>query len=214
MAEYEALLLGLQLALELKVRAIQVYSDSQLVVNQVNSICEVVDLVMVKYLALVAKLKCKFQKFCLNKIPRTENEQADSLSKFASDSSLSSISVFVEILDEPSFMKPRMMEISTGQDTPSWTDSITSFLLDMIVLEDKQEEMRLRMKASLYTLVDGVLYKRSFSLLLWCLNPYEAEYALREVHEGVYRSHIGARTLAHKVLRQGYYWPSMYKDAT
>ncbi|GKV30031.1 hypothetical protein SLEP1_g38898 [Rubroshorea leprosula] len=135
-------------------------------------------------LALVAKLKCKFQKFCLSKIPRTENEQADSLSKFASDSSSHSRSVFVEVLDEPSFMKPR-------------------------------EAMKLRRKASRYTLVNGVLYKRSFSLpLLRCLNPYEAEYALREVHEGVCGSHVGARTLAHKVLRQGYYWPNMYKDAT
>ncbi|GKV47753.1 hypothetical protein SLEP1_g54620 [Rubroshorea leprosula] len=126
-------------------------------------------------LALVAELKCKFQKFCLSKIPRTENEQADSLSKFASDSSLHSRSVFVEVLDEPSFMKPR----------------------------DRQEAMKLRRKASRYTLVDGVLYKRSFSLpLLRCLNPYEAEYALRKVHEGVCGSHVGARTLAHKVLRQ------------
>ncbi|GKV04476.1 hypothetical protein SLEP1_g16631 [Rubroshorea leprosula] len=184
MAEYEALLLGLQLALELKISAIQVYSDSQLVVNQINSICEVVDPVMVKYVALVAELKCKFQKFYLSKIPRAENEQADSLSKFASDSSLSSKSVFVEILDEPSFMKPR-------------------------------EAMKLRKKASRYTFVDGVLYKRSFSLpLLRCLNPYEAEYALREVHEGVCGSHVGARTLAHKVLRQGYYWPNMHKDAS
>ncbi|GKV21495.1 hypothetical protein SLEP1_g31472 [Rubroshorea leprosula] len=184
MAEYEALLLGLQLALELKISAIQVYSDSQLVVNQINSICEVVDLVMVKYVALVAELKCKFQKFCLSKIPRAENEQADSLSKFASDSSLSSRSVFVEILDEPSFMKPRVMEISTNPDTLSWTDSIVSFLRDGIVPEDRQEAMKLRKKASRYTLVDGVLYKRSFSLpLLRCLNSYEAEYALREVHE-------------------------------
>ncbi|GLU06784.1 hypothetical protein SLE2022_237810 [Rubroshorea leprosula] len=215
MAEYEALLLGLQLALELKISAIQVYSDSQLVVNQINSICEVVDPVMVKYVALVAELKCKFQKFCLSKIPRAENEQADSLSKFASDSSLSSRSVFVEVLDEPSFMKPRMMEISTNPDTPSWTDSIISFLRDGIVPEDRQEAMKLRKKASRYTLVDGVLYKRSFSLPLpRCLNPYEAEYALREVHEGVCGSHVGARTLAHKVLRQGYYWPNMYKDAT
>ncbi|GKV12353.1 hypothetical protein SLEP1_g23508 [Rubroshorea leprosula] len=215
MAEYEALLLGLQLALELKISAIQVYSDSQLVVNQINSICEVVDPVMVKYVALVAELKCKFQKFCLSKIPRAENEQADSLSKFASDSSLSSRSVFVEILDEPSFMKPRVMEISTNPDTPSWTDSIVSFLRDGIVPEDRQEAMKLRKKASRYTLVDGVLYKRSFSLpLLQCLNPYEAEYALREVHEGVCGSHVGARTLAHKVLRQGYYWPNMHKDAT
>ncbi|GKV41128.1 hypothetical protein SLEP1_g48700 [Rubroshorea leprosula] len=215
MAEYEALLLGLQLALELKLSAIQVYSDSQLVVNQINSICEVVDPVMVKYVALVAKLKCKFQKLCLSKIPRTENEQADSLSKFASDSSSHSRSVFVEVLDEPSFVKPRVMEISTDPGTPSWTDPILSFLRDGIVPEDRQEAMKLRRKASRYTLVDGILYKRSFSLpLLRCLNPYEAEYALREVHEGVCGSHVGARTLAQKVLRQGYYWPNMYKDAT
>ncbi|GKV01151.1 hypothetical protein SLEP1_g13729 [Rubroshorea leprosula] len=175
MAKYEALLLGLQLALELKISAIQVYSDSQLVVNQINSICEVVDPVML----------FKFQ------------------------------IRFVEVLDEPSFMKPRMMEISTNPDTPSWTDSIISFLQDGIVPEDRQEATKLRKKASRYTLVDGVLYKRSFSLpLLRCLNPYEAEYALREVHEGVCGSHVGARTLAHKVLRQGYYWPNMYKDAT
>ncbi|GKV46475.1 hypothetical protein SLEP1_g53456 [Rubroshorea leprosula] len=181
MAEYEALLLGLQLALELKISAIQVYSDSQLVVNQINSICEVVDPMMVKYVALVAELKCKFQKFCLSKIPRAENEQADLLSKSASDGSLSSRSVFVEVLDEPSFMKPRMMEISTNPDTPSWTDSIISFLRDGIVPEERQEAMKLRKKASRYTLVDGILYKRSFSLpLLRCLNPYEAEYALRE----------------------------------
>ncbi|GKU93117.1 hypothetical protein SLEP1_g6745 [Rubroshorea leprosula] len=171
--EYEALLLGLQLALELKISAIQIYSDTQLVVNQINSICEVVDPVMVKYVALVADLKCKFQKFCLSKIPRVENEQADLLSKFASDGSLNGI-----------------------------------------VPEERQEAMKLRKKASRYTLVDGVLYKRSFSLpLLRCLNPYEAEYALREVHEGVCRSHVGARTLAHKVLRQRYYWPNMYKNA-
>ncbi|GKV02751.1 hypothetical protein SLEP1_g15146 [Rubroshorea leprosula] len=118
MAEYEALLLGLQLALELKINVIQVYSDSQLVVNQINSICEVVDPVMVKYVALVVELKCKFQKFCLSKISRIENEQADSLSKFVFHSSLSSKSVFVEVLDESSFMKPRMMEINIDLDTP------------------------------------------------------------------------------------------------
>ncbi|GKV27721.1 hypothetical protein SLEP1_g36857 [Rubroshorea leprosula] len=163
MAEYEALLLGLQLALELKISAIQVYNDSQLVVNQINSICEVVDLVMVKYVTLVAELKCKFQK-----------------------------SVFVEVLDAPSFMKPRVMEISTDSDMPSWTDSIISFLRDGVILEDKQKAMKLRKKASRYTLVVGVLYKRSFSLpLLRCLNPYEAEYAFKDVYESVCGSHVG-----------------------
>ncbi|GKV25870.1 hypothetical protein SLEP1_g35251 [Rubroshorea leprosula] len=179
MAEYEALLLGLQLALELKISAIQVYT-------------------------LVAELKCKFQKFCLSKIPRTENEQADSLSKFASDSSSSSRSVFVEVLDEPSFMKPRMMEISTNPDTLGWTDSIVSFLRDGIIPKDRQEAMKLRKKASRYTLVDEVLYKRSFSLpLLRCLNPYEAEYALREVHEGPFVKGVGGVT--HLVVDVDYF---------
>ncbi|GKV12463.1 hypothetical protein SLEP1_g23603 [Rubroshorea leprosula] len=214
MAEYEALLLGLQLVTELKVEAIQIYSDSQLVVNQVNSICEVVDPIIMKYATLVAELKSKFQKFHLSKIPRAENEQADSLSKFASDGNQSSRSIFVEILDEPSFFKPRVMKVSTDPSSSSWTDPIISFLRDGTVPTDKQEEMRLRKKASRYTLVNDVLYKRSFSLpLLRCLTLYEAEYALREVHEGVCGSHVGARTLAHKVLRQGYYWPNMYKDA-
>ena len=37
---------------------------------------------------------------------------------------------------------------------------------------------------------------------------------LREVHEGICGNHIGARTLVGKVLRQGYYWPTILKDAT
>ncbi|KAK3025048.1 hypothetical protein RJ639_044799 [Escallonia herrerae] len=61
---------------------------------------------------------------------------------------------------------------------------------------------------------DGVLYKKSFSLpYLKCLSPREVDYALREVHEGICGQHLGGRNLAHKILRQGYYWPGMQKDA-
>ena len=34
------------------------------------------------------------------------------------------------------------------------------------------------------------------------------------MHEGICSNHIGARTLAEKTLRQGYYWPTMLKDTT
>ncbi|KAK3016946.1 hypothetical protein RJ639_007322 [Escallonia herrerae] len=40
-----------------------------------------------------------------------------------------------------------------------------------------------------------------------------SDYALREVHEGICGQHLGGRALAHKVLRQGYYWPTMHRDA-
>ena len=36
---------------------------------------------------------------------------------------------------------------------------------------------------------------------------------LREVHERVYGNHLGARSLIHKVVRAGYYWPTVQADA-
>lgn len=54
MTKYEALIIGLQLASKLKVKVIQVYSNSQLVVNQVNSMCEVTDTTLAKYVTMAS----------------------------------------------------------------------------------------------------------------------------------------------------------------
>ncbi|XP_025702637.1 uncharacterized protein [Arachis hypogaea] len=35
-----------------------------------------------------------------------------------------------------------------------------------------------------------------------------------EVHEGVCGTHIGGRSLASKILRAGYYWPTLQQDCT
>ena len=62
--------------------------------------------------------------------------------------------------------------------------------------------------------MDEVLYKRGFSQpYLKCLAPDEANYVLREVHEGACGNYSGARSLVHKVVRVGYYWPNMQADA-
>ena len=62
-------------------------------------------------------------------------------------------------------------------------------------------------------MMNGHLYKRSFSLsLLKYLGPTDADYALREVHEENYENHLGGKSLAYKVLRRGYYWPTIKKD--
>ena len=41
----------------------------------------------------------------------------------------------------------------------------------------------------------------------------EADYVMREVYKGIYGNHSGARSLVHKLIRAGYYWPTMLKDA-
>ena len=50
-------------------------------------------------------------------------------------------------------------------------------------------------------------------MLLKCVEEEDADYILREIHEGVCGNHSGGRTLAYKALRQGYYWPTMKRDA-
>ena len=50
--------------------------------------------------------------------------------------------------------------------------------------------------------------------ILKCVGKEDANYILREAHEVICRNHIGAQTLERKTLRQGYYWPTMLKDAT
>lgn len=48
---------------------------------------------------------------------------------------------------------------------------------------------------------------------LRCVEEEEAKYILEEVHEGVCRDHIGLRSLVSKIIKTGYYWPTMQKEA-
>ena len=89
------------------------------------------------------------------------------------------------------------------------------YLTTGILPDNPSEGRRFKWKASQFLLVDGQLYKRSFSLpLLKCLRPSEANYVLHEIHEEVCENHLGARVLAYKALHQGYYWPTMKEDVT
>ena len=91
---------------------------------------------------------------------------------------------------------------------------IISYLKDENLPEGKDEAKRLRVRSTRYVLLNDVLYKRGFSQpYLRCLSPDEANYVLREVHEGACGNHLGARSLIHKVVRAGYYWPTIQADA-
>ena len=48
---------------------------------------------------------------------------------------------------------------------------------------------------------------------LKCVDEEEAEYILKEIHEGVCGDHASPRSLVSKVIRTGYFWPTMQVDA-
>jgi len=57
------------------------------------------------------------------------------------------------------------------------------------------------------------LYKRGYDQpLLKCVMAEQAQYIIKELHEGVCCYHSGARTIATMVLRVGYFWPTIEAD--
>ena len=76
-AEYEALVNGLQIAIELGVRRLDVRGDSQLVIDKVMKDSNCHDPKMEAYYKLVRRLEDKFDGLELNHIARKFNEAAD-----------------------------------------------------------------------------------------------------------------------------------------
>ena len=68
--------------------------------------------------------------------------------------------------------------------------------------------------SSAQTILNDALYKRGFSMpYLKCVNEEEARYILEEIHGGICGDHVGPRSLVNKVVRTGYFWPTMQVDA-
>ncbi|RVX06224.1 Transposon Ty3-I Gag-Pol polyprotein [Vitis vinifera] len=95
-----------------------------------------------------------------------------------------------------------------------WTDNIAEYLGQALYPEIPSRHTKIRVQAARFTLIGGHLYKRSFTGPYFrCLGHSKAQYVLVELHEGVCGNHLGGRSLAHRAHSQGYYWPTMKKDA-
>jgi len=72
----------------------------------------------------------------------------------------------------------------------------------------------LRLKAKKYQIVNDVLFRMNYdSILLRCLEKFEAEKVLQELHDRPAGGHYARDATTHKILHVGYYWPTLFKDA-
>ena len=67
-----------------------------------------------------------------------------------------------------------------------------SYLKDSTLPDSKEAARKLKVQVARFVLIKDVL---------------------REVHEGIYGNYLGSQSLVHKLIRAGYYWPTMQKDA-
>ncbi|GJT45271.1 reverse transcriptase domain-containing protein [Tanacetum coccineum] len=195
-AEYEAPIAGLWIAAHIGVRNVHVSVDSKLVANQVLGTYVAKEENMVKYLEKAKSLISGFANFSLSQVPRSKNKKADALSKIASTSFAHlSKQVLVEILKEKSIQEKEVATV-VEEEGPTWMTPIIEYLKNGTLPDDSKESSKLRIKARQYELLEGVLYRWSF-LKPWlrCVGPLQADYVIREIHEGSCSMHAGPRSV-------------------
>ena len=82
-AEYEACVLGLQAAIEKKIKSLKVYGESALVICQLNGEWETRDSKLVPYREFIKKLIEQFEDITFKHLPCEENYLADALATLA-----------------------------------------------------------------------------------------------------------------------------------
>ena len=111
-AEYKALLQGMAMVRKMGGKAVEMFSNSRLVVGQVKGELEARDARMQEYLSQVKRLQSDFDLFNLSHVSRSGNTHADSLAMLATSltGSLPWV-ILVEHLDRASEVAKGMIRI-------------------------------------------------------------------------------------------------------
>lgn len=151
-----------------------------------------------------------FAEWSIVQIPRSENTEADSLVKMTTSLTVISDREVIYQVE----LAPAHQALPVSPERPGCMTSLVQYIKEGKLPENKIQTLQLKRRALRFVMVEGMLYKRSFSRpLLRCLGEEEAEYVLKEIHEGCCGDHLGAVALARKALMVGYWWPTMYADA-
>ncbi|GKF46205.1 putative nucleotidyltransferase, ribonuclease H, partial [Tanacetum coccineum] len=144
--EYEALVAGLELAIQMEAWCFEVYTDSLLLANQLKGLYEAREDIMRRYLAKVRELQGHFINFTITHIPRSKNKRADALSKLASSSFAHlTNSVLVEVVPCRSIKVKAINTIKEVSD--NWMEPIIDYLTNEALPEDQVEAQKIRIKA-------------------------------------------------------------------
>lgn len=175
---------------------------TQLVISQVNNDFVVHSENLIAYVEKAAKLKRKFYYFELRKLNHNKNEMVDKLVKIVFGETPNDEGIEVEVLPRTSTVQPFQ---EAELEEKSWIDEITDYIIHDTLPHDRERARVVWRRAARYTVLNHILYRRSFSKpLLRCVLPDRTRQVLEEFHEGICGGHPGVRSLSYKIINQGY----------
>ncbi|RVW28074.1 hypothetical protein CK203_097966 [Vitis vinifera] len=98
-------------------------------------------------------------------------------------------------------------------DDQEWTHDIAEYLRQALYPKILNKRTKSGCKLPVSPRLGGTCTSdpsQALSSLSWA---FRAQYVLAELHEGICGNHTRGRSLAHRAHSQGYYWPTMKKDA-
>ncbi|XP_075105025.1 LOW QUALITY PROTEIN: uncharacterized protein LOC107765109 [Nicotiana tabacum] len=208
MAEYEACILGLRLAIDMGVQEILVLGDSNLLVHQIQGEWETRDLKLIPYRQCLHDLCQRFRSLEFRHIPRIHNEIADALATLASmlhhPDEIYVDPLHIQIRDQHAYCNVVEEELN-GEP---WFHDVEEYIkLGVYLTHATSDQKRtIRRLASGFFLSGGILYKRTPDLgLLRCIDAKQASTIMAEVHSGVCGPHMSGYVLTRKILRAATY---------
>ncbi|XP_050909916.1 uncharacterized protein LOC127123764 [Lathyrus oleraceus] len=168
MAEYEACIMGLEECIDLRIKHLDVYGDSALVVNQIKGEWETNQPSLIPYRDYARRISTFFTEVEFHHIPREDNRMADALATLASMivvrwwNDVPNITVMR--LDRPA----HIFAIEEVNDDKPWYFDIKNFLQNQVYppgASVKDRKTLRRLSGSFY-LSGEVLYKRNFDMVL------------------------------------------------
>lgn len=132
---------------------------------------------MSRYLDKVRSQTFALAYFSISYIFRGKNAKADTLSRLATLVGKTLGRTYIKYLEASSINIAE--EVLSITQEPTWMDAYVCYLTDDIFLDDRKEARLLKRRASRFVVMDGWLYRRSFSYPLFkCLGPTDADYVL------------------------------------
>ncbi|XP_024177908.1 uncharacterized protein LOC112183806 [Rosa chinensis] len=195
-AKYEALIIGLEVLLELGVRDIQVRGDSLLVINQLR-----------------AKYRCGFGVYSSK-----GNFTANELAQLATAITLK-YGVRERILKVERRTLPSWLARPDPPDEPTvaaldpidvdWRIPLIAYFTQSNPTADRKTHF---LALNYFLRGDELRRRGEDDIDFRCVYGREVKRLMREVHEGVCGAHQAGPKMRWLIRRHGYYWPSILKD--
>ncbi|PKI56500.1 hypothetical protein CRG98_023138 [Punica granatum] len=197
--EYEACILGLQVAIDLKVKELEVFGDSMLTIFQTLKQWKTKDQKLVSHHEYLEELTENFENILFTYTPRIKNQFADALATLAS-----MVSIKKENLIEPLEFKiakgPAHCDMIEVVDGKPWYADIKHLLRtgQFLAFIDRHDQRTLRHIAAHFYLSGETLYRRSFdaSLLRW-VDGNETQHLMEEWIEAITFASVTTKAVAH-----------------